>query len=159
MTPIWLGLRVLSLSPPFTGMECTILVSAEPLAAAQFSGRLFHRVTVVMICRTGVFHPRGQKPQIKKIRRLDGRSAHTFIYSNSKRKQPRTPSAFQLTFHVRVTHVLPLLPKLIDILFNSFTCDAVPGLSPALRDRTLIPARLIQTEQILWRKNRSKRRS
>ncbi len=23
------------------------------------------------------------------------------------------------------------LPKMIDILFNSFTCDAVPGLSPA----------------------------
>jgi len=29
-----------------------------------------------------------------------------------------------------------LRPKMIDILFNSFTCDAVPGLSPALRDRT-----------------------
>jgi acyl carrier protein len=28
-------------------------------------------------------------------------------------------------------------PKLIDILFNSFTCDAVAGMSPALRDRTL----------------------
>ena len=27
-------------------------------------------------------------------------------------------------------------PKMIDILVNSFTCDAVPGLSPALRDRT-----------------------
>ena len=25
---------------------------------------------------------------------------------------------------------------MIDKLFNSFTCDAVPGLSPALRDRT-----------------------
>src|SRR5262249_8275102 len=54
---------------------------------------------------------------------------------------------------------LSAIPKMIDILSNSFTCDAVPGLSPALRDRTLIPARLIQTEQILWRKNRSKRRS
>src|SRR4029077_12118773 len=28
-------------------------------------------------------------------------------------------------------------PKMIDILFNSFTCDAVAGMSPALRDRTL----------------------
>ena len=28
---------------------------------------------------------------------------------------------------------VPLLPKLIDILFNSFTCDAVPGLSGSCR--------------------------
>jgi acyl carrier protein len=32
----------------------------------------------------------------------------------------------------KVSHYL----KMIDILVNSFTCDAVPGLSPALRDRT-----------------------
>ncbi len=29
---------------------------------------------------------------------------------------------------------MPLLPKMIDILFNSFTCDAVPGLSGMLSD-------------------------
>ena len=51
---------------------------------------------------------------------------------------------------------VPLLPKMIDILFNSFTCDAVPGLSGSCRTCS---ARLIPTEQILWRKNRSKRRS
>src|SRR6476620_4358416 len=36
-------------------------------------------------------------------------------------------------------------PKLIDILFNSFTCDAVPGLFGSCRTCS---ARLIPTEQI-----------
>jgi acyl carrier protein len=39
-----------------------------------------------------------------------------------------------------------LLLKLIDILFNSFTCDAVPGPFPALRDRT--EPRATNNEQI-----------
>ena len=33
---------------------------------------------------------------------------------------------------LKLTHY----PKLIDILVNSFTCDAVPGSPPALRGRT-----------------------
>src|SRR6185369_17130563 len=54
-------------------------------------------------------------------------------------------------------HLLPLLPKMIDILFNSFTCDAVSGTVRQLRGLT--PAQPTPTEQILWRKNRLKRRS
>ena len=68
--------RPLSTSSAIAGGECSILVSANPVAAAQFSRRLFCRVMIVMIRRTGLFHPCRQKLQIKKIGRLDGRSAH-----------------------------------------------------------------------------------
>ena len=106
------------LSSPFAGAECSILVSATPVAAAQFSRRLFSRVMVVMIRRTGFFHPCRQKLQIKKIDRLDGRSAHhVHLLERAKGSKRRAEP--------RLYHS----PKLIDILFNSFTCDAVPGLS------------------------------
>src|SRR6266403_2999395 len=74
--PVGLGTCVSGLSSPFAGAECSILVSATPIAATQSSGRLYSRVMVVMIRRTGFFNPCRQKLQIKKIDRLDGRSAH-----------------------------------------------------------------------------------
>jgi hypothetical protein len=109
---------VSGLSSPFAGAECSILVSATPVAAAQFSGRLYSRVMVVMIRRTGFFHPCRQKLQIKKIDRLDGRRAHqVHLLERAKGSKRRAAP--------RLHHS----PKLIDILSNSFTCDAVPGLS------------------------------
>src|SRR6266513_3166635 len=74
--PVGLGPWVSGLSSPFAGAECSILVSATPVAAAQFSRRLYSRVVVIMIRRTGFFHPCRQKLQIKKIDRLGCRSAH-----------------------------------------------------------------------------------
>jgi hypothetical protein len=67
---------MLSVSSPFAGTECTILASAKPVTAAHFSGRVFCRAVIVMIRRTGVFHPIRQKLQIKKIGRLGRWSAH-----------------------------------------------------------------------------------
>jgi hypothetical protein len=74
--PVGLRPRALSLSSSFAGRKRSILVSANPVAAAQFGRRLFCRVMIVMIRRTGFFHPCRQKLQIKKVGRLDGRSAH-----------------------------------------------------------------------------------
>jgi hypothetical protein len=71
-----------------------------------------------MIRRTGFFHPCRQKLQIKKIDRLDGRSAH-HVHLLERAKGSKRRAAPPLRHY----------PKLIDILFNSFTCDAVPGLS------------------------------
>jgi hypothetical protein len=67
---------VLRVWSPFARAEFSILVSATTLAAAQFSGRFFCRVMVVMIRCTGFFYPCRQKLEIKKIGMLDGRSAH-----------------------------------------------------------------------------------
>ena len=57
LAPVGLGPRALSLSSPFAGGKRPILVSANPVAAAHFSMRLFSRVMIVMIRRTGFFHP------------------------------------------------------------------------------------------------------
>ena len=67
---------MLSLSSPVAGAECSIFMSATPVAAAQFGRRLFCCVMIVMFRCTGFFYPCRQKLQIKKIGRLDGRSAH-----------------------------------------------------------------------------------
>jgi hypothetical protein len=116
--PVGLGPWASGLSSPFAGTECSILVSANPVAAAQFSRRLYSRVMVVMIRRTGFFHPCRQKLQIEKIDRLDGRRAHHVHLLERAKGSKRRPV-------LRLHHYL----KMIDILVNSFTCDAVPGLS------------------------------
>src|SRR6476660_5486724 len=73
---VGLGPRLLRLSSPFSGAECSILMPVTPVAAARFSRRLFRRVMIVMFRCTGFFYPCRQKLQIKKIGRLDSRSAH-----------------------------------------------------------------------------------
>jgi hypothetical protein len=71
-----------------------------------------------MIRRTRFFHPCRQKLQIKKIDRLDGRRAH-HVHLLERAKGSKRRAALRLHHS----------PKMIDILFNSFTCDAVLGLS------------------------------
>jgi acyl carrier protein len=115
VAPIGLGCWVLLVLSPFAGAEFSIFVSATTVAAAQFSGRFFCRVMVVMIRCTGFFHPCRQKLQIKKIGRLDGRSAHHVHLLEQQTEANAKPSLVSTI--------------LIDILFNSFSCDAVPGLS------------------------------
>ena len=81
MAPVRLRLRARALSvfSPFAGPECSILVSAIAIAATQFSRRLFFRVMVVMIRRTGFFDPCRQKLQIKKIGSLHGSAHHVLL--------------------------------------------------------------------------------
>jgi hypothetical protein len=59
-------------------------------------------------------------PQARR-ERSSGSSTRT--ENGSKRERVHAPEIGQL--HSKLYHY----PKLIDILFNSFTCDAVPGLS------------------------------
>jgi hypothetical protein len=115
-TSVGLGSWPLSISSALTGVEGSVFAPATAIAAALFSGGLLCRVTVVTICRTGFFHPCRQELEIKKIGRLDGRSAH-----HVHLLEPQTESNAKL----RTRHYDDR--KLIDILFNSFTCDAVPG--------------------------------
>src|SRR5262249_33688848 len=86
---------------PFAAAEFSILVPTITVAAAQFSGGLFRRVTVVMMRLSGFFHPCRQKLQIKKIGRLDGRSAHHVHLLEGKTEANANVS---------------LLPKMIDNL-------------------------------------------
>src|SRR5438046_8336486 len=90
MAPVRLRLRarVLSVFSPFAGPECSILVSAIAIAATQFSRRLFFRVMVVMIRRTGFFDPCRQKLQIKKIGRHHGSAHHVRLLQVPKRATP-----------------------------------------------------------------------
>jgi acyl carrier protein len=87
------------------------------VAAAQFSMRLFSRVMIVKLRRTRFFYPCRQKLQIKKVGRLGRRSAHHVVLLEQ-----------QTEANTKLRLVRTTLPKMIDILFNSFTCDAVPGL-------------------------------
>src|SRR5262245_23101758 len=57
----------------------------------------------------------------------------------SSRSSTRTANGIKRQAEFRLYHA----PKLIDILFNSFTCDAVPGLSGSCGN---YPARLTPTE-------------
>jgi len=113
-----------ALCSPFTGAESAIFASAIAIAAVQLRALLSWRVMVIAILCVWFFHPPGQKLQIKEIDRLDGRSGHQVHLLERK-----TEANAKLV-------PLSAIRKMIDILFNSFTCDAVPGLSPALRDRT-----------------------
>ena len=94
---------------------------SRAVVAAGFRGLLFCRVMLIPIRHAGLFYPRRQKLQIKQIGRLDRRSIHQVHLLESKTEANAN---------------VPLLRKMIDNLFNSFTCGAVPGLSPAVRDRT-----------------------
>src|SRR5882724_3630980 len=108
--PVGLGPWVSGLSSPFAGAECSIFVSATPVAAAQFSGRLYSRVMVVMIRRTGFFHPCRQKLQIKKIDRLDGRSAH-YVHLLEWHTDANANTQGLLTFHARAALALVIAPE------------------------------------------------
>ena len=79
MAPVRLRPRALSLFSSFAGPQCSILVSAIAIAATQFSRRLFFRLMVVMIRRTGFFDPCRQKLQIKKIASLHGSAHHVLL--------------------------------------------------------------------------------
>jgi hypothetical protein len=89
-----------------------MLVSATAVAAAQFSRRLFCRVMVVTIRRTGFFHPRGQKLQIKKIGGLDRWSAHHVHLLEGQKEANANTRAFQLTFQVRVAPAFAIAPEI-----------------------------------------------
>ena len=98
------------LSSPFAGAECSILVSATPVAAAQFSGRLYSRLVVIMIRRTGFFHPCRQKLQIKKIDRLGCRSAH-HVHLLERHTDANANTQRLLTFHARAALALVIAPE------------------------------------------------
>ena len=72
---------------------------------------------IVKLRRTRFFYPCRQKLQIKKVGRLGRRSAHHVVLLEQ-----------QTEANTKLRLVRTTLPKMIDILFNSFTCDAVPGL-------------------------------
>jgi hypothetical protein len=122
VAPLRFGCWALRVLSPFAGAEFSIFVSATTVAAAQFSGRLFCRVLIVMIRCPGFFYPCRQQLQIKKIGRLGGRSAHHVHLLEQQTEANAKPSFVFYRF-----------PKMIDILLNSFTCDAVAGLSGVCR--------------------------
>jgi hypothetical protein len=94
------------------------------------------------------FDPCGQQLQIKKIGGLDGLRAHhvhlleaewkaTLKVYQPHRFDPRAAS--HVICHVECSREVTAsaFPKMIDILSNSFTCDAVPGLSGSCADLPL----------------------
>ncbi len=93
---------------------------AVAVAASWFRRVLFCRVMVITIRRARFFNPCRQKLQINQIGSLNGSTHQVHLLEG------------QTEANANVSRLL----KMIDILLNSFTCDAVPGLSPALRNRT-----------------------